>query len=76
VVELLTLGGLLTGLAVWGFWAVALVVFGVFIALTENEHWGWASTLFLGVFASQHWHYKIKATLNIAPLAGATKPTT
>ena len=52
MVELLTLGGLLTGLAVWGFWAVALVVFGVFIALTENEHWGWASTLFVGVFAS------------------------
>jgi hypothetical protein len=50
VVELLTLGGLVTGLAAWGFWLVSLVVFGVFIALTENEHWGWASTLLVSVF--------------------------
>lgn len=50
MVELLTLGGLVTGLAAWSFWVVSLVVFGVFIALTENEHWGWASTLIVGVF--------------------------
>jgi hypothetical protein len=52
MLELLTLGGIVTGLAAWGFWAVALVLFIVFIALTENEHWGWATAIFAGIFVS------------------------
>jgi hypothetical protein len=50
MIELLTLGGLVTGLTAWGFWIAAVVLFGVFIGLTENEHWGWATTLFVGIF--------------------------
>jgi hypothetical protein len=48
--ELLTLGGLVTGLAAVGFWVVALVVFGIYIALTENEHYGWATTITIAIF--------------------------
>jgi hypothetical protein len=73
VIELLTLGGLVTGLAAWGFWAVALVVLGVFIALTEGEHWGWATTLFVGVFASlwmfgifNIWNYAVRHPASLA----------
>lgn len=52
MIEVLTLGGLVTGLAVWGVWAAALILLCVFIALTEGEHWGWATTMFVGIFAT------------------------
>ena len=73
MLELLTLGGLLTGIAAWGFWSVVIVVLAVFIALTEGEHWGWASTLFVGVFASlwtlgvfNIWKYAVQHPASLA----------
>lgn len=74
MLELLTLGGIVTGFAIWEFWIVTLVVFGVFIALTEGEHWGWATTLFVGVFASL-WMFGIFNIWNYAvrhPASGIT----
>ena len=52
MIELLTLGGILTGLAIWGFWTITVILFGVFIALTEHEHWAWATTLFAGTLVT------------------------
>lgn len=46
------LGGVITGIAAWGFWVGVLVVAAVLVALTENERYGWATTTFACVFAT------------------------
>src|SRR5476651_48356 len=56
MIQLFTLGGLVTGLAAWVFWIVSLVLFGISIALTENEHWGWETTLIVAVFVVLYLH--------------------
>ena len=55
--ELLTLAGALAvgSLAFWGFWVVALVGVCVLVALTENEHYGWATGLFAVFFGALAW---------------------
>ena len=52
MIELLTLGGIVTGLTAWGFWIGTLIVFGVLIGLAENEHYGWATAIFIGTFVT------------------------
>jgi uncharacterized membrane protein YccC len=52
--EFFTLAGALAfgSLAFYGFWVLALIGVFVLIALAENEHYGWATALFAGVFVA------------------------
>lgn len=55
--EALTFAGALAfgSLAFWGFWTVVLIAICVVIALTENEHYGWATVLFAAFFGALAW---------------------
>ena len=54
MIELITLAGALSfgTFEFWGFWVTALVAIMVLVGLTEGEHYGWATVLFIVSFVA------------------------